>query len=115
MRKETIITKKVKRYKYYCDICGKEVCSSKTLYGNIKYCGLCRRCICSKCSMPDVHPESANSDYPDSYCESCYNTFMEYKPLLDDLDIKIEELHYKWEAEAKERAGLQQKNTEGKK
>ena len=88
--KEITTTKTIT--KAYCDICNDK---------GIKCCLLCKRDLCIKHITFD--PRDLG-DYPDVYCESCWNIGEGYRRAIDDIqnaaDVKIEKQEENWKAAA---------------
>lgn len=86
-----VSTKTQKIKEYFCDECGK-----RTGFNNI--CIMCKKYLCSKCIVFD---DRDYGDYPDRYCQKCWEIGRPYRLKIAELeqecDEKIEELQNNWE------------------
>jgi len=85
-----IPSEKVERYKF-CDICGIEIhigleCSKAK-------CHYCKKDLCEKCIG---HEEETGGDYRDVWCKKCWTIGNNFRPTIEDLNLKITALYNKW-------------------
>ena len=82
------------KYSYICDLCGKET-------GYHRVCSICGRDICSSCTKFDPRDMG---DYPEKYCESCFNIGQKYLGQIsaeeEKCDVIVENLEQEWRDEA---------------
>ena len=80
---------------YTCDVCG----DSMGVYP--KRCSICNRDICIKHAMLDSRDYG---DYPDAYCDSCWDTGEKHRERMEAIesesDEKIEGCVEVWHKEA---------------
>ena len=93
---EEVKTVTVKTRIYVCDECFKTV-SDKRLWP----CVVCGKLICFDCYIPD---ERDPGDYPDKYCQNCWDVGQPYRKrmvqLQDICDEAIEKLEETWKNNA---------------
>ncbi len=81
-------------YSYKCDICGKTSSHRAT-------CSICGRDICYDCTKFDPRD---TWDYPEKYCNSCFNIGQKYFHLInieqERFDALIEKIEQEWKDEA---------------
>lgn len=74
---------------YKCDDCDK---NSKG-----KKCCMCGKDLCDACTIFD---DEDWSDYPDRYCNNCWNVIgKKYRDKIEQLENEIEMLQDKWQEE----------------
>jgi hypothetical protein len=82
------------KYSYICDICGNET-------SHHRICSICSRDICSDCTKFDPRD---TGDYPEKYCDSCFNIGKKYLDQIsieeEKYDVIIENLEQEWRDEA---------------
>lgn len=96
MIKETKIQKEAVEQHKFCDVCGTEirvglVCSA----ARCQYCGkdLCEKCV--------GHEDETGGDYRNVFCKRCWEIGEQYRPIIEELDKKIEELYKGWQGKCK--------------
>lgn len=92
MIRETKIQKEVVERHRFCDVCGTEIalglaCSSAR-------CMYCRKDLCEKCIG---HEDPVFGDYRDVFCKKCWDAGEQYRPIIEELRLKIEELYKEWQ------------------
>ena len=91
IKKKSILEKSVERHKF-CDICGTEIhIGMARSKAQCEYCGkdLCNKCI--------GHEDNTIGDYRNVWCKRCWDIGNEYRPIIDELETKIEELYSRWQ------------------
>ena len=82
------------KYSYVCDLCGKGT-------GHHRVCGICGIDICSSCTKFDPRDMG---DYPEKYCESCFQIGQKYLDQIsseeEKCDAIVENLEQEWRDEA---------------
>lgn len=82
------------KYSYICDLCGKGT-------EHHRVCSICGRDICSSCTKFDPRDMG---DYPEKYCDSCFNIGRKYLDRIsteqEKFDVLIEEIEQEWRDEA---------------
>ena len=91
MIKETKIQTEVIEKHKFCDVCGTEItiglaCSSAC-------CMYCKRDLCEKCIGYEEH---TGGDCRGVWCKNCWALGEQYRPLIEELETKIEQLYTEW-------------------
>jgi transcription elongation factor Elf1 len=109
MRTEIVRTVEEEDAIIRCDFCGYELLSSENGSNNtrqyIKRCDICGRDFCERCGRRVYD----SGDYPSNYfCNACHDTYIEYKPKFDEIEMeydeKYEALYSEWTELAKQRS-----------
>lgn len=85
MKVEKEEVRKVKITEYYCDECGEEASDS---FGNPYICKICYKNFCNKHIVRD---DRHWGDYPDKYCQNCWDIGKKYMDKIKEIDLKSEE------------------------
>ena len=91
MIKETKVNKEVTERQKFCDVCGEEITIG--LRCSVARCEYCKKDLCSDCVGHEV---ATGGDYRVVYCKSCWEIGNEYRPIIDDLEVRIEYLFGEW-------------------
>lgn len=91
MIKETKIQTEVIEKHKFCDVCGVEI--RRDLACTVARCWYCKKDLCEKCIG---YEESDGSDYRTVYCKRCWEIGEHYRPLIEELGTKIEQLYTEW-------------------
>lgn len=91
MKKEVVTT--IKEHtttvaRVYCDDCGKEL--RRKMACSVARCELCGADLCDSCVATEV---STMGDYREVYCNSCVVISEDYKPLIMELEDRIDNLN----------------------
>lgn len=82
------------KYSYVCDICGKGT-------EHHRICSICGRDLCSSCTKFDPRDMG---DYPEKFCDQCFNIGRKYLDRFsveqEKFDTLIEEIEQEWRDEA---------------
>lgn len=76
---------------YFCDICGKEIQQKIA-------CVQCNKLLCYSC----VEEWQGSDDYPDAYCQRCWELGEPFRAEIENLKAQIEEIHDQWSNACKE-------------
>ena len=97
-----VIKKTVNETKRYCDICGEPASHQ---------CLCCHRDLCSWMQNKHAVMVDNNSDYPDYYCQSCWDEGKTFREKISDLeekcDTEVEKLRKEWFEKAKSKLNSQ--------
>lgn len=80
----------------YCDVCGDEINIGLTCHkANCMYCkkDLCETCVGNEHDTP--------GDYRSVYCKQCWKLGEGYRPEIEKLHNKIEQLYQEWQDKCK--------------
>ena len=97
MIKETKVQKELVEHHKFCDVCGKEISMGlKCTSARCMYCGkdLCENCI--------GHEDCTPGDYRDIFCKKCWEIGNEYRPVIGELNAKVEALYKEWQDKCKD-------------
>lgn len=98
MKKETEVTKKYVVEEYYCDECGKP---AKNSWGNPYICCVCKRHFCDDHIVFDNRD---SGDYPNKYCNHCWDIGKRYRDDIVKIDDecceRIDKKNEEWYQEA---------------
>ncbi len=86
------MTEVSERHKF-CDVCGVEI-EMDYLACSKAQCGYCKKDLCEDCIG---HEESSLGDYRgEIWCRKCWEIGNEYRPQIEKLNDKIEQLYDEW-------------------
>jgi len=93
MIKENVILKETTIRKKYCDECQSEIkiglaCSKAK-------CEYCKKDLCEKCIG---YEDYSGGDYRIVYCKTCWEIGESYRPTIEKLENKIDELYEEWQS-----------------
>jgi len=91
------VAKEIMEPHRYCDICGNEI--NINLACNTARCSYCGRDLCEDCIGNE---EDTSGDYRFVFCKDCWNIGESYRPEIDELHTKINELYEEWQGKCKE-------------
>ena len=98
MIKETKIQREAIEKHKFCDICGVEI--NIGLVCSAAHCTYCRKDLCNECIG---HEESDGSDYRTCWCKRCWEIGEQYRPMIEKMETKIEQLYAEWQDRCKEK------------
>ena len=84
-------TKTIEEEYHICDECNKNEAESN--------CPHCWKDICSSCAELDY---TYSDDYPDYYCEKCWNLRTPFFKKIEEYEEAIEKLREDWKVKCKE-------------
>lgn len=93
---ETKIQEEMIENHKFCDVCGAEIRIG--LACSAAYCMYCRKDLCENCIG---HENSTMVDYRDVYCKQCWELGKQYRPIIEELHLKIESLYKEWQDKCK--------------
>lgn len=97
MIKESKVQYEMTEYHRFCDECGEEITTG--LGFSIAKCIYCNKELCGKCI---THEDSNQSTHRIVYCKTCWNVGEEYRPTIEELNSRIQDLYKEWQNKCKD-------------
>jgi len=97
MYKSVKILKEASETHKFCDVCGKEI--NMGLACSVAKCMYCGIDLCETCVG---HEDETPGDYREVYCKKCWDLGEQYRPIIEELNAKIEALYNEWRSKCKD-------------